>query len=302
MVISQNTHPEKRPDVNGKIVTRHVSSGKPSVTLMRVSTIAAPPKPPLEEGYTSALDRVISNTPLKEMSPSLLGEAIKHKFPTERVSDAIAMASYLHRHETRGSRGNQPREEYIAHPLRNALRVIRYGCEDEDVVIANILHDTVEDEPESMIAIEYPGLDISEWSEKDKQDFAIEHVVAPMFGDRVAHIVRKVTNEPLPKSMSKAEKQALYRDKVLKSISDEDDGVVLTKAPDIQDNAGSLHHHFNENRGMVISLAKKYHPLFGPLIERVERVEILSDEAKALFVYQLREIEKRLDGFRQLEN
>jgi len=298
MAIPKGTHPKQIVDANGHLTTRHVSDNKTKPGVARLSALGAPVKPKLESHYTSPLDRVIRNTPLKEMSPSLLAAAIQHQFPSERVGDAIAMASYLHRFATRGSRGNQPREEYISHPLRNSLRAIRFGCSAEDIAIANILHDTVEDCAVEMIAIEYPDLDTSKWSEQELQDFAIDNVIEPMFGKRVAKITRGVSNPPMAEGLTKNEKHVIYRAHVLEAIEDEDTFIV--KCFDLLDNAGSLHHHLHEKRGMVISMSGKYLPLFEHFIERLQTVEQIPEEGKALLEIKLREVQERLTEFSQL--
>src|SRR5689334_18399095 len=69
----------------------------------------------------------------------------------ESVHKAIYLASYVHQGQTRSNRGPLPRDTYITHPLRNTLRLMRYGVEDADVLVASILHDTVEDHAERII-------------------------------------------------------------------------------------------------------------------------------------------------------
>ena len=292
------THPKLIVDVNGHSTTRYVSDQKASSAKSRLTGIGVPSKPKMEGQYTSALDRVIKTTPLKEMDSSLLAAAIQHEFPSERVGDAIAIASLLHRFAIRGSRGNQPREPYINHPLRNTLRAIRFGCTSEDIAIANILHDTVEDCSKEMIAIEYPDLDTSKWSEQELQDFAIDNVIEPMFGARVANTVRGVSNPPNPDGLTKRQKHERYWAHVLEAIEDEDTFVV--KCFDWLDNAGSLHHHLEEKRSMVISMAGKYLPLAEPFLERLESVTQLPDESKKLLAIKIREVQSRLTEFSQL--
>jgi len=299
MAITPGTHPKAIVDVNGHATTRHVSSSKAPAGYARVSALSGMPvKPTLDPKYSSPLDRIIRNSPLKEMGPALLSAAIQHEFPSERMGDAIAMASYLHRHGTRGSRGNQPREEYISHPLRNTLRAIRFGCTEEDIAIGNALHDTVEDCAVEMIAIEYPDLDTSNWSEQELQDFAIDNVIEPMFGKRVAKIVRGVSNPPFDKGLTKLQKHVQYRAHVIEAIKDED--VFIVKCFDWVDNAGSLHHHLEEKRGMVISMAGKYLPLADEFLARLDSVTQLPEEGKELLRIKILEIKARLEEFSQL--
>lgn len=86
-----------------------------------------------------------ADTPLKHMDGAALALAIQEAFPSDSVRRALAAASFLHRNQTRASRASLPRTAYIDHPLRGALRVIRWGVTNEDIIVAIILHDTAED-------------------------------------------------------------------------------------------------------------------------------------------------------------
>jgi len=290
-----NTHPELRRDVNGKMVTRHVSNGV-KVQNGRVASIGVPPIEKEEDPFLAVLGR----TPLKEMDSALLGAAIQHKFTSQRVQDAIALASFLHRNATRGSRGPQPREAYINHPLRNTVRLIRLGLNDEDIAIANIFHDVIEDASPELIEIYQPSRAQELSTKQEQMDFATFEIIKPVYGERVSNIVYAVSNPELPKGIERSESWKLYRKHVLDEISSSEDGVVLTKASDLQDNAGSLHHHFNERRDMVLNMAQKYQPLFQPVIQRLEKVKSLSENGIKLLVIQMQETEKRLIEFKSL--
>ena len=100
----------------------------------------------------------IASLPLKEMEASLLRTAIlshiAHSYRLDidgeyilaQVETAIDIASYAHRSQTRQNRGEMPKVHYVEHPLRNALRALRYGVtSDPATIIAIILHDVVED-------------------------------------------------------------------------------------------------------------------------------------------------------------
>lgn len=66
-------------------------------------------------------------------------------FNDEKLKSAIALATTLHENQSRGARETLKRTPYIEHPLRNAIRLIRLGNAEQDVIFANVLHDTVED-------------------------------------------------------------------------------------------------------------------------------------------------------------
>jgi (p)ppGpp synthase/HD superfamily hydrolase len=85
---------------------------------------------------------------------------------TPRLERALRLASYWHRSQTRKASGIP----YVQHPVAVAMIVDRLGF-DEDVVIAALLHDVVED------------------TEATFEDVARE------FGDDVASLVRDLSEE-----------------------------------------------------------------------------------------------------------
>jgi (p)ppGpp synthase/HD superfamily hydrolase len=88
---------------------------------------------------------------------------------SQRIVQAISLAAHLHRNQTRRDHNKTP---YISHLVSVAM-LLRDVTEDEDIIIAGIMHDSLED---------VPGYTI----ERLKEDC----------GDRVADIVYHVT-EPL---------------------------------------------------------------------------------------------------------
>ncbi|MDV7198913.1 hypothetical protein R4172_15285 [Rhodococcus kroppenstedtii] len=89
-------------------------------------------------------------TALKDMDPSLLLHAIDIEADARGIDrtdldHALAVASYAHLEQRRTQRGDQVADPYITHPSRNTLRLLRYGCTDQAVLVATALHDVVED-------------------------------------------------------------------------------------------------------------------------------------------------------------
>lgn len=82
--------------------------------------------------------------------------------------DAILVAAEAHRFQTRKADNSS----YICHPL-GVMDILRkwVGVEDEDILIAAVLHDTVEDTP---VTIE---------------------LIRDRFGQEIAHIVAEVTDD-----------------------------------------------------------------------------------------------------------
>ncbi len=88
-------------------------------------------------------------------------------FLTKRIEQAIVRATVLHQTQKRKVSG----VPYIIHPYSVAFLLAHY-VEDEDVIIAGLLHDTLEDIPEYT-----------------------ETMLQTEFGDRVCAIVKEVTED-----------------------------------------------------------------------------------------------------------
>ena len=78
-----------------------------------------------------------------ELSNCLRGAGKRLDFNGKDLESAISLATTLHKNQSRGARGTLKRTPYIEHPLRNAIRLIRLGNTEQDVIIANVLHDMV---------------------------------------------------------------------------------------------------------------------------------------------------------------
>ncbi len=98
---------------------------------------------------------------------------------TSRINEAIKSASHLHRHHVRKDKNHTP---YISHLVSVAM-MLREVTDDEDIIIAGLMHDSLEDVP----------------------NYTYDNL-ATDFGNRVADIVKHVT-EPL--DANKAEDEQL---------------------------------------------------------------------------------------------
>jgi (p)ppGpp synthase/HD superfamily hydrolase len=220
--------------------------------------------------------------PLKEMDGvlltyAILEESISAGLNIDKINSAIQLASYLHRNDIRQARGKNLSDNYINHPLRNTLRIIRYGCYWEDVLVASILHDTVEDHAWEIVT-EFAGYDTSSLDNKTVEGktflltTALEYI-ATEFGAPVARIVDKVSNRPTPHlGLTKDEKRAIYRDHVIAAITD-DIEVFMVKYSDFCDNAIGLYHN-KDNKGMTEHLSKKYFPLIDEFIKGINTLNL----------------------------
>ncbi len=98
---------------------------------------------------------------------------------TPRINEAIKSASHLHRHHVRKDKNHTP---YISHLVSVAM-MLREVMDDEDIIIAGLMHDSLEDVP----------------------NYTYDNLASD-FGNRVADIVMHVT-EPL--DANKAEDEQL---------------------------------------------------------------------------------------------
>lgn len=127
----------------------------------------------------------------------------------KKINQAVEKATRLHD----GQKRRDGELAYIIHPLSVALIISEY-TQDEDVIIAAIMHDTIEDTPYVFAELE-----------RD-------------FGERVANIVHGVTEEHLHNGHQlswKEKKEATH--KVLETASEES---MLVRAADSIHNLYSL--------------------------------------------------------------
>ena len=96
---------------------------------------------------------------------------------SSRIDEAIKLASHLHRNQTRIDAQSTP---YISHLVSVAI-ILSEATEDEDIIIAGLMHDSLEDVP----------------------GYSYERLVKDC-GEKVASIVQHVT-EPLDANKSEDE-------------------------------------------------------------------------------------------------
>jgi (p)ppGpp synthase/HD superfamily hydrolase len=104
-----------------------------------------------------------------------------------KLANAIQFAKLAHEGQTR----KYNEEPYFNHPFRVMLNAVRYGCADEDMLCACVLHDVVED-------TKYDLIDIN-----------------MKFGQIVADLVEELTNWDDP-SKNRAERIADREKKYLR--------------------------------------------------------------------------------------
>ena len=188
-----------------------------------------------------------------------------------RLHDALALAAELHRDDRR------TREPYLNHLLRVAIRLAHhYEVRDVDVIVAGLLHDSVEDHADELAP---PG-------SADPMAAALV-VLGERFGPRVAHLVEAVTNPVYDPSRDKHEQ---YREHVAESLEREPWARVI-KLSDFTDNGVGVIHTVGPK---VTSAATKYRPLVPVLREFVGRPDTpLSRLVKQHILRQLDLAEER---------
>jgi (p)ppGpp synthase/HD superfamily hydrolase len=205
---------------------------------------------------------MVERIKLKHMDEAQLIEAIRSEgagIITEHWERARELATAAHAGQVRKDpvqgRENTP---YIEHCHRGVLRLIRFKCTFEDVLIASELHDAVEDGAMNV----FPDA-----ADEPAARELLRALIGEEFGERVLRIVDGVTNAyELPgmrRALSDAQKFAAYAEKVTREISTSL-GVFLVKLVDYIDNAGSLHHTPDADIAKAQRLARKYLPLINP--------------------------------------
>jgi hypothetical protein len=184
----------------------------------------------------------------------------------DRLVPAMELAAQLHREDVR------VREPYLNHLLRVTIRIIcYYRIDDTDVLVAALLHDSVEDHPEDLGGTPDQALG----------------TLAARFGIRVAELVRAVTN---PAWVPGRHRYEQYRDHVTESL-DGNPWARVIKLSDFTDNGVGVIHTTGPK---LHSAAAKYAPLVPVLRELVFRADTpLADDVKAHIAGQLDLAEQR---------
>lgn len=187
-----------------------------------------------------------------------------------RVREALRSAAFLHRDQTRASREELPRTPYVEHPLRNTLRLLRWGVTDPDVVVAAVLHDVVEDCAPDIVRHGLGG-DPAPLEATELRQLALGWV-ATTFGPGVGRLVEAVSNPVAgPAPRTDEEKRLAYAAHVRAVVVD-DPQVLLVKLADLVDNAAGLHHNLGDwPRERTERMAAKYLPVCGEVAVELAR-------------------------------
>lgn len=242
---------------------------------------------------------------LKDMTASELTNCLRSAgkqlgFNDEKLESAIILATALHKNQSRGARGTLKRTPYIEHPLRNAIRLIRLGNTEQDVILAAVLHDVVEDGSIDFVNKFGKGRLGNDGLDEVQARVLLENHIEKCFGNRVLNAVHKVTNEYFSRrqwaELTQKEKADLYLNHVRKSIKNDSDAL-LVKVSDFIDNATGLYHSDVKDREKrTLRQAKKYLPVASVFRDEIHNVSDLyvSDEGRREILLKMDRTEIRL--------
>ncbi|MBF6435797.1 HD domain-containing protein [Nocardia cyriacigeorgica] len=192
----------------------------------------------------------------------------------EQLTAALELATDLHRKDRYG------REPYINHLLRVAIRIAsHYEVRDTEVVIAGLLHDSVEDH-----STELAG------TRSGSPTSAALAALADRFGARVADIVASVTN-PAPDPGRDRHEQ--YREHVTTEL-ERAPWARVVKLSDFTDNGVGI---LYATGPVLHKLATKYRPLTDVYRDLVLRADTpLAEHVKVHILEQLDLADQRFDA------
>lgn len=239
---------------------------------------------------TDPISKIESNEKFLMSGTPQLVAAVRKAF-TEHVppekgrsfEDALRLAISLHIEQK-----DRPDGPYVNHILRVTLRLIEeFGITDPEMLIASLMHDSVEDPA--------TGLAQSEGLAGDA-DHALANTLTALarkFGDHVKGNVAKLTNPEKKKdkdvTISLERKSRIYLEHVRETLRDPKAAII--KLSDFLDNACRVPDPANPLEANTrIRLCTKYIPVIPIFIERINQQDFpLPAEKKAEVVAQLRE-------------
>ncbi len=198
---------------------------------------------------------------------------VEERFPavSERdgIADALGLMLDIHIEQTDRLDG-QP---YVNHPLEVALHVLReYAVRDADIVVAALLHDSVEDQAARLVEI-CPGEDQDQKTVRERAVRAL----ARRFGQRSAELVQRLTCPEHDKRVDRFHENQQYLEHVKELLSGDADALLI-KIGDLSQNALQL--DALEEGSRKIKLTAKYCPVIQCMIGWLES---LKDTSQPLF-------------------
>ncbi|HVX23839.1 MAG TPA: hypothetical protein VG992_00640 [Candidatus Saccharimonadales bacterium] len=213
----------------------------------------------------------------------------------DTIRNAYELASHLHATDKHGGK------PYVYHLLRVANRVTGYlGIYDAELVMAALLHDSVEDHPVDILtATAHPNQPILVPHDPAELQTAALGQLARVFSSRTAEIVRAVTNPPNLDFSTAGYQTNLdrYHQKVVRAVATLPEAALL-KFCDWNDNAMSLIHQADMlSPERIAHGQRKYGPLIPIFEQRFNEADMqarLSSDATAYINHQLFMAKERL--------
>lgn len=210
------------------------------------------------------------------------------------ILSALDIALKAHEKQKRGD------HPYSTHPLRVAIRIMSHFeiRDNRDVIIAAILHDTVEDCANELIAMlgrdEAYQLSHALHSTPIEDQNATAKAIAlelldEEFGPHVAHTLADVTN-PEFTGITREERHAQYRDHVREIILGDNPDSAIIKVSDFIDNLTGLKH--NDSHSHRVRMFVKYQPMVPDMITAVHSHPYLSSFVKTNLIAKLQQADQ----------
>lgn len=217
--------------------------------------------------------------------------------PSIELLSALELSKFLHRGQFR-TNPDGSRSKYSTHPLRVALRAHSFTG-DEDLTIAGLLHDTIEDCSNSfvkdMISATSVGLNIALETE-------LPYFLDNIFSDRTMRAIQGVTVPYEIESITdRTERNRRYALHVIEATGADVD-VLVTKLCDYLDNAGGVVNYARGSKhyGLAQKLARKYLPLADPFLDTLNDFlhdGSLGQEAYDLLAFEVERVRDNLKDF-----
>lgn len=250
--------------------------------------------------------KVSKNTPLKvlgevDLRAQIMDYAYRGEYHT-RMDNAITLAAFAHRGQLRANRSTLPRDTYLTHPLRGALRLLRAGVQAQDVIIATVLHDVLEDATDKLIEAHIFEVQ----RPLDKTRFGIEtanrdggfYFLGREFGYGVARNVLAVSTPVYEERPAKDERISKYLEHLEEVFSKPEPALI--KITDLIDNGAGLYHNTGMTDGAFKYLARKYLKAMPMALDALHTAEV---QKYFNSVPGYLDIEKKLvKGIERLEN
>lgn len=175
----------------------------------------------------------------------------------------------------------RPDGPYINHIMRVTKRVVEeYGVTDPDILVAAILHDSLEDALEKLVGSDGTLDDGYQW-------------MADQFGEEAAKIIKALTTPSTPDDMSREEKYASYFDHM--NMLAQNSKAIVIKISDFSDNALKVHDLKPQRRAR---LSKKYAPVIPLLIAGLQQDGVpMPDTKRKELIQTLTELKTELETF-----